>query len=79
MIEASTALTIPQFWPHDSLDYRSELILPASELILPANELILPASELILPAIFLNKILMLRQKTTIKKMYILEISSILKK
>ena len=27
--EASTALTIPQFWPPDSLDYRSKLILPA--------------------------------------------------
>ena len=27
--------TIPQFWPPDSLDYRSELILPAGELTLP--------------------------------------------
>ena len=24
-----TPLTIPQFWPPDSLDYRGELILPA--------------------------------------------------
>ena len=44
MVDASTALTIPQFWPPDSLDYRSELILPASELILPASGLILPAN-----------------------------------
>ena len=29
VLEASTALTIPQFWSPDSLDYRSELILPA--------------------------------------------------
>ena len=29
VIEATTPLTIPQFWTHDSLDYRSELLLPA--------------------------------------------------
>ena len=29
LLEAVTPLTIPQFWPPDSLDYRSELILPA--------------------------------------------------
>ena len=27
--EAVTPQTIPQFWPPDSLDYRSELLLPA--------------------------------------------------
>ena len=27
MVEAITLLSIPQFWPPDSLDYRSELII----------------------------------------------------
>ena len=37
--EAVTPQTILQFWPPNSLNYRSELILPASELIHPASEL----------------------------------------
>ena len=28
LVEAVTPLTIPQFWPPNSLDYRSELLLP---------------------------------------------------
>ena len=35
VVEAFTPLTMPQFWPPDSLDYRSEQILPVAYIFVP--------------------------------------------